>query len=158
MTSQILPGERAATVTVVTRRLETIPGVLFLCIHNSGRSQMAAGWFRHLAGDAVRVLSAGSEPGEAVNPAAVAVMAEVGIDIEGAQPRRWTPEMMADVDVVVSMGCGDECIVVPGTRLLDWELPDPAGQGPDVVRGVRDDIEVRGRSLLDEILDREVAD
>ena len=82
MTSQILPGERAATVTVVTRRLETTPGVLFLCIHNSGRSQMAAGWFRHLAGDAVRVLSAGSEPGEAVNPAAVAVMAEIGIDIE----------------------------------------------------------------------------
>ena len=155
MTSQIVPGERAATVTVVTRRIETTPGVLFLCIHNSGRSQMAAGWLRHLAGDAVRVLSAGSEPGEAVNPAAVAVMAEVGIDIAGAQPRRWTSEMVADVDVVVSMGCGD---VVPGTRLLDWELPDPAGQEPDMVRGVRDDIEVRVRSLLDEILDREVAD
>ena len=147
MTSQIVPGERAATVTVVTRRIETTPGVLFLCIHNSGRSQMAAGWLRHLAGDAVRVL-----------PAAVAVMAEVGIDIAGAQPRRWTSEMVADVDVVVSMGCGDECTVVPGTRLLDWELPDPAGQEPDMVRGVRDDIEVRVRSLLDEILDREVAD
>ena len=142
----------------MTRRFATIPGVLFLCIHNSGRYQMAAGWLRHLAGDAVRVLSAGSEPGKAVNPTAVAVMAEVGIDIAGAQPRRWTPAMVAEVDVVVSMGCGDECPVVPGTRLLDWELPDPAGQGPDLVRGVRDDIEVRVRSLLDEILDREVAD
>ena len=118
---------------------------------------MAAGWLRHLAGDTVRVLSAGSEPGEAVNPAAVAVMAEVGIDIAGAQPRRWTPEMVADVDVVVAMGCGDECIVVPGTRLLDWELADPAGQGPDMVRGVRDDIEVQMRSLLGEIFDLEVA-
>ena len=118
---------------------------------------MAAGWLRHLAGDTVRVLSAGSAPGEAVNPAAVAVMAEVGIDIAGAQPRRWTPEMVADVDVVVAMGCGDECTVVPGTRLLDWELADPAGQWPDMVRGVRDDIEVQVRSLLDEIFDREVA-
>lgn len=117
---------------------------------------MAAGWLRHLAGDTVRVLSAGSEPGEAVNPAAVVVMAEVGIDIAGAQPRRWTPEMVADVDVVVSMGCGDKCPVVSGTRLLDWALTDPAGQGPDMVRGVRDDIEVRVRSLLDEILDRKV--
>ena len=142
----------------MTRRFETTPGVLFLCIHNSGRSQMAAGWLRHLAGDAVRVLSAGSEPGKAVNPTAVAVMAEVGIDIAGAQPRRWTPAMVAEVDVVVSMGWGDECPVVPGTRLLDWELPDPAGQGPDMVRGVRDDIEVQVRLLLDEILDREVAD
>ncbi|MEC9424379.1 MAG: heat-shock protein HtpX, partial [Actinomycetota bacterium] len=119
--------------------------------------QMAAGWLRHLAGDAVRVLSAGSEPSEAVNPAAVAVMAEVGIDIAGAQPRRWTPEMVADVDVVVSMGCGDECTVVPDTRLLDWNLADPAGHGSAVVRGIRDDIELRVRGLLDEILDREVA-
>ncbi len=141
----------------MTRRLETTPGVLFLCIHNSGRSQMAAGWLRHLAGDTVRVLSAGSEPAGSVNPAAVAVMAEVGIDIAGAQPRRWTLEMVADVDIVVSMGCGDECTVVPGVRLLDWDLPDPAGQGRDMVRGVRDDIEVQVRSLLDEIIDREVA-
>ncbi len=118
---------------------------------------MAAGWLRHLAGDTVRVLSAGSEPAGSVNPAAVAVMAEVGIDIAGAQPRRWTLEMVADVDIVVSMGCGDECTVVPGVRLLDWDLPDPAGQGRDMVRGVRDDIEVQVRSLLDEIIDREVA-
>jgi len=116
---------------------------------------MAAGWLRHLAGDTVRVLSAGSAPGEAVNPAAVAVMAEVGIDISRAEPQRWTPEMVADVDVVVSMGCGDECPVLPGTRLLDWALDDPAGHGPDMVRGVRDDVEVRVRALLDELLDRE---
>ncbi len=130
---------------------------MLLCTHNSGRPQMAAGWLHRLAGDTVRVLSAGSEPGEAVNPADVVVMAEVGIDIAGAQPRRWTPEMVADVDVVVAMGFADECIVVPGTRLLDWELADPAGQGPDMVRGVRDDIEVQMRSLLGEIFDLEVA-
>jgi len=129
------------------------PGVLFLCVHNAGRSQMAAGWLRHLAGGSVRVLSAGSAPGEAVNSAAVAVMAEVGIDISRAEPQRWTPEMVVDVDVVVSMGCGDECPVLPGTRLLDWELDDPAGHGPDMVRVVRDDVEARVRALLGELCD-----
>ena len=128
------------------------PGVLFLCVHNAGRSQMGAGWMRHLAGDQVRVLSAGSAPAEMVNPAAVEAMAEVGIDVSGAEPARWPDEMVRDVDVVVSMGCGDECPVLPGTRLLDWELDDPAGQGVEMVRIVRDQIEVRVRALLDELV------
>lgn len=127
------------------------PTVLFLCVHNAGRSQMAAGWLRHLAGDAVRVLSAGSEPADTVNPVAVAAMAEVGIDIAGAQPQRWTDEQLATTDVVVTMGCGDTCPVVPGTRYLDWELTDPAGQGIETVRPIRDDIERRVRGLLDEL-------
>ncbi len=127
------------------------PGVLFLCVHNAGRSQMGAGWMRHLGGDRVRVYSAGSAPADTVNPVAVEVMAEVGIDIGGAQPRRWTEDMVAGVDVVVSMGCGDACPVVPGTRYVDWELVDPAGQGPDTVRVVRDDIESRVRALLAEL-------
>ncbi|MFP5309951.1 MAG: arsenate reductase ArsC [Actinomycetes bacterium] len=112
---------------------------------------MAAGWLRHLAGDAVRVLSAGSEPADTVNPVAVAAMAEVGIDIAGAQPQRWTDEQLATTDVVVTMGCGDTCPVVPGTRYLDWELTDPAGQGIETVRPIRDDIERRVRGLLDEL-------
>ncbi len=127
------------------------PTVLFLCVHNAGRSQMAAGWLRHLAGDAVRVLSAGSEPAATVNPVAVAAMAEVGIDIAGAQPQRWTDEQLATTDVVVTMGCGDTCPVVPGTRYLDWELTDPAGQGIETVRPIRDDIERRVRGLLVEL-------
>ncbi|GGI09003.1 arsenate reductase ArsC [Egicoccus halophilus] len=127
------------------------PTVLFLCVHNAGRSQMAAGWLRTLAGDGVRVLSAGSRPADAVNPAAVEAMQEVGIDIADAQPQRWTDEALASTDVVVTMGCGDECPYVPGTRYLDWELPDPAGQGVEAVRPIRDDIERRVRGLLDEL-------
>ncbi len=128
------------------------PTVLFLCVHNAGRSQMAAGWLRHLAGDRVRVLSAGSTPAPEVNPAAVAAMAEVGIDIATARPRRWTDEELGATDVVVTMGCGDECPFVPGTRYLDWPLPDPAGQGVDAVRPIRDEIERRVRALLDELV------
>jgi arsenate reductase len=128
-----------------------IPTVLFLCVHNAGRSQMAAGWTRHLAGERVEVLSAGSDPADRVNPAAVEAMREVGIDITGHTPRRWTDEILGATDVVVTMGCGDTCPVVPGTRYLDWELDDPAGKPVDAVRPVRDDIEQRVRTLLAEL-------
>lgn len=128
------------------------PTVLFLCVHNAGRSQMAAGWLTHLADGRVRVLSAGSAPAESVNPAAVEAMAEVGIDISGAQPERWTEETVGTSDVIVSMGCGDACPVLPGKRYLDWELEDPAGKGVESVRPIRDEIERRVRALLDELV------
>ena len=124
------------------------PTVLFLCVHNAGRSQMAAGWLRHLAGDAVDVFSGGSEPAETVNPVAVEAMAEVGIDITGHRPRRWNDADLAAADVVVTMGCGDECPFIPGKRYEDWELTDPAGQPIEVVRQVRDQIEARVRDLI----------
>lgn len=124
------------------------PTVLFLCVHNAGRSQMAAGWLRHLAGDRVRVLSGGSNPGDRVNPTAVEAMREVGIDIAGAQPQAWDDQVLDASDVVVTMGCGDSCPVVPGTRYLDWELDDPAGQPLAQVRAVRDVIEHRVRALM----------
>ena len=124
------------------------PAVLFLCVHNAGRSQMAAGWMRHLAGFAVDVFSGGSEPAENVNPTAVAAMAEKGIDISEFQPQRWTDDGVRAADVVVTMGCGDECPFFPGKTYLDWELEDPAGKGIDSVRPIRDDIEQRVRSLL----------
>ena len=131
------------------------PGVLFLCVHNAGRSQIGAGWLRHLAGDRIRVLSAGSSPSETVNPTAVEAMAEVGIDISSNRPQLWTEAMVRDVDVVVSMGCGDECPVYPGTQRLDWQLEDPAGQGMEMVRGVRDEIQTLVEELLEELLDEE---
>jgi len=127
------------------------PTVLFLCVHNAGRSQMAAGWLRELAGDAVHVLSAGSEPADRVNPAAVAVMAEVGIDIASAQPQRWTDEMLGATDVVVTMGCGDTCPVVPGVRYVDWPLTDPAGRPAEDVRPIRDEIAARVRTLMHDL-------
>ena len=129
------------------------PGVLFLCVHNAGRSQMGAGWLRHLAGDRIRVLSAGSAPSEAMNPTAVEAMAEAGVDISSNRPQLWTEAMVRDVDVVVSMGCGDECPVYPGTRRLDWQLEDPAGQGVEMVRGVRDKIRILVGELLEDLLD-----
>jgi arsenate reductase len=128
------------------------PSVLFVCVHNAGRSQMAAGWLRRLAGDAVEVRSAGSLPGDQVNPAAVAAMAEVGIDIAGQQPKVLTPDAVQAADVVVTMGCGDACPVFPGKRYLDWALDDPAGQGVTAVRPIRDEIEARVRALLAELL------
>ena len=124
------------------------PSVLFLCVHNAGRSQMAAGLLRHLAGDAIEVLSAGSNPGDGVNPAAVAAMAERGIDISSAVPRRWLDSDLERVDVVVTMGCGDECPYVPGTVYDDWPLEDPAGRGVGAVRPIRDEIEVKVRDLM----------
>ncbi len=124
------------------------PAVLFLCVHNAGRSQMAAGWLRHLAGDDIDVFSGGSSPGTDTNPAAIAAMAEVGIDISSYTPQRWTDAMVQTADVVVSMGCGDTCPVYPGKRYEDWELTDPNGQPLDIVRGVRDDIRDRVRTLM----------
>ena len=127
------------------------PTVLFLCVHNAGRSQMAAGWTRELAGDAVTVLSGGSEPADQINPTAVEVMAEVGIDITSQVPQRWSDETLEAADVVITMGCGDTCPVYPGKRYLDWQLDDPAGKGAADVRPIRDDIEQRVRGLLTEL-------
>ncbi|TVR22684.1 MAG: arsenate reductase ArsC [Nitriliruptor sp.] len=127
------------------------PTVLFLCVHNAGRSQMASGWLRHLAGDRVQVLSGGSAPAETINPSAVEAMAEKGIDITDQYPKPWTDETVGVADVIVSMGCGDACPVLPGKRYLDWELEDPAGKGVDSVRPIRDDIEQRVRRLMDEL-------
>lgn len=127
------------------------PIVLFLCTHNAGRSQMAMGFFAHLAGDRASVFSGGSEPADNVNAAAVAAMAEVGIDIAHEHPRRWTDEIVEAADVVVTMGCGDTCPYFPGKRYENWELADPAGLGVEAVRPIRDDIERRVRGLLEDL-------
>ena len=124
------------------------PAVLFLCVHNAGRSQMAMGFFSHLAGDSAVAWSGGSEPAAEVNPAAVAAMREVGVDISGEFPKPWTDEVVRAADVVVTMGCGDACPVFPGKRYVDWTLADPAGLGVEAVRPIRDDIEQRVRGLL----------
>nr|CAA9309963.1 MAG: Arsenate reductase thioredoxin-coupled [uncultured Nocardioidaceae bacterium] len=128
------------------------PSVLFVCVHNAGRSQMAAAFLSHLAEGAVEVRSAGSEPADQVNPAAVAAMAEVGIDISAQSPKILTTESVRDSDVVITMGCGDTCPIFPGKRYLDWELEDPAGKGVDAVRPIRDDIEQRVQELLRELI------
>lgn len=127
------------------------PSVLFVCVHNAGRSQMAAAFLTHLAGDRVEVRSAGSAPADKVNPAVVEAMKEVGIDISAETPKVLTTEAVQTSDVVITMGCGDTCPVFPGKRYLDWQLPDPAGQGVEAVRPIRDEIEKRVRDLLDEI-------
>lgn len=124
------------------------PGVLFLCTHNAGRSQMALGFFNTLAGGQAVGYSGGSAPADRVNPAAAAAMAERGIDITGEQPKCWTEAMLEEVDVVVTMGCGDTCPFIPGKRYEDWALADPAGQPIEAVRAVRDEIEARVRQLL----------
>ena len=124
------------------------PAVLFVCVHNAGRSQMAAGWLRELAGDRIDVFSAGSEPAESINPAAVEVMAEEGIDIAGAEPRILTTDAVRQADVVTTMGCGDACPIFPGKRYEDWELTDPAGLPTAEVRAVRDDIKARVQHLI----------
>jgi arsenate reductase len=122
--------------------------VLFLCVHNAGRSQMALGWFEHLARGRATAWSGGSEPASEVNPAAVAAMAEVGIDITREHPKRWTDEIVRAADIVVTMGCGDECPFFPGKRYEDWALDDPAGRGVDAVRPIRDEIRERVAELL----------
>jgi arsenate reductase len=127
------------------------PTVLFLCVHNAGRSQMALGFFQHLAGDRAVGWSGGSEPGIEVNPSAVEAMRERGINIAGEYPKLWTDEVVRAADVVVSMGCGDACPVFPGKRYVDWELDDPAGKSLAEVRPVRDEIERRVRQLLEEL-------
>ena len=128
-----------------------LASVLFVCVHNAGRSQMAAGFLSHLAGDRVEVRSAGSIPGDQVNPAAVEAMNEVGVDISGAKPRVLTTEAVQASDFVITMGCGDACPIFPGKRYEDWDLEDPAGLGVEAVRSIRDEIERRVRGLLDEL-------
>jgi len=127
---------------------DTTPSVLFVCVHNAGRSQMAAGFLRELAGDRVHVLSAGSIPADQINPTAVQAMAEVGIDIASQQPKVLTTEAVQDSDVVITMGCGDACPYFPGKRYEDWKLDDPAGQGIEPVRVIRDDIRRRVEKLI----------
>ncbi|MEU7779013.1 arsenate reductase ArsC [Micromonospora parva] len=127
------------------------PSVLFVCMHNAGRSQMAAGWLRHLAGDAVEVRSAGSAPAETVNPAAVEAMREVGIDITDQTPKLLEYATAETSDVIVTMGCGDTCPVFPGKRYEDWKLDDPAGKGVESVRPIRDEIRTRVENLLSDL-------
>jgi arsenate reductase (thioredoxin) len=127
------------------------PSVLFLCVHNAGRSQMAAAWLKHLSGDRVDVFSGGSEPADTVNPAAIAAMAEVGIDIGAEFPKPWTNEIVRAADVVITMGCGDACPVYPGKRYEDWVLDDPEGLGLDGVRPIRDEIRGRVEKLVAEM-------
>ena len=128
------------------------PAVLFVCVHNAGRSQIAAGYLTALANGRIEVRSAGSMPGDQVNPVAIAAMAEVGIDITTEFPKPWTDEIVRAADVVVTMGCGDACPLFPGKRYEDWELEDPAGKGIDTVRRVRDDIRGRVETLIGELL------
>ncbi len=130
---------------------ETKPSVLYVCVHNAGRSQMAAAYTIHLSGGAVEVRSAGSEPADQVNPSAVAAMAEEGIDITAETPKVLTTEAVQESDVVITMGCGDTCPIFPGKRYEDWELEDPAGKGVESVRPIRDEIRGRVTTLLNEL-------
>ncbi|MEO6470722.1 MAG: arsenate reductase ArsC [Aeromicrobium sp.] len=132
--------------------MTTKPSVLFVCIHNAGRSQMAAGFLTALSNGAVEVRSAGSMPADQINPAAVEVMAEVGIDIASEQPKVLTEDAVKDSDVVITMGCGDECPYFPGKRYEDWELDDPAGQGVQAVRPIRDEIRSRVEALISSLV------
>ncbi|MEV0351540.1 arsenate reductase ArsC [Nonomuraea sp. NPDC050680] len=128
------------------------PSVLFVCVHNAGRSQMAAGWLRHLAGDRIEVRSAGSAPADHINPVAVEAMREVGIDITDQQPKILTVDAVEASDAVITMGCGDACPIFPGKRYEDWKLDDPAGQGIDAVRAIRDQIKERVGKLTADLL------
>lgn len=132
----------------------TTPAVLFVCVHNAGRSQVAAGWMRQLAGDRIDVLSGGSEPADSLNSGVVEAMAEVGIDITAELPMPWTDEIVRAVDVVVTMGCGDACPLFPGKRYVDWELEDPSGRSLAEIRPNRDQIEWRVRTLMAEVVVR----
>jgi len=132
----------------------TRPSVLFVCVHNAGRSQMAAGLLSHLAGDRIEVRSAGTEPADRINPAAVAAMNEIGIDITAATPKVLTADTVETSDVVITMGCGDTCPYFPGVSYRDWKLDDPAGQPVEAVRRIRDDIAERVKELVEELLNR----
>jgi protein-tyrosine-phosphatase len=147
-----------ALVRLETPKADLNPSVLFLCVHNAGRSQMAAGFMRHLAGPNVDVFSGGSEPATSLNQAAVAAMAEQGIDISRELPQPWADEIVRAADVIVTMGCGDACPLYPGKRYVDWELDDPAGKPVEEVRSIRDEIEGRVRELLSELGVEPVAD
>jgi arsenate reductase (thioredoxin) len=151
LTNVIVSSSKPAATAAPFTESKT-PSVLFLCVHNAGRSQMAAGFMRSLSQGAINVLSAGSNPGAALNPMAIEAMHEVGIDITAATPQRWTTEMLQETDVIVSMGCGDECPVYPGTTTVEWALEDPAGQDLAFVRTVRDQIEQQVRALIAELL------
>ena len=129
-----------------------VPSVLFVCVHNAGRSQMAQGWLTHYAGDRIEVRSAGSEPADQINPIALTVMAEVGIDITHQHPKILAVDAVRDSDTVITMGCGDTCPIFPGKRYEDWDLPDPAGQGIDAVRPIRDQIRTRVEALVNDLL------
>ena len=133
----------------------TKPAVLFVCVHNAGRSQMAAGFLRELAGDRIEVRSAGSLPADEINPVAVAAMAEVGVDIAGEQPKVLTTDAVRESDVVITMGCGDACPIFPGKRYEDWVLEDPAGKGVEAVRPIRDEIRRRVEALIAKLIPAE---
>jgi arsenate reductase len=140
-----------ALARVEGKSTDTRPMVVFLCVQNAGRSQMAAGWLQHLAGDEVEVFSGGSNPASEVNPAAIAAMAEIGIDISSEFPKPWTDEVVQAANVVVTMGCGDSCPIFPGTRYMDWEVGDPAGLPVEQVRPIRDEIGERVRGVMAEL-------
>jgi arsenate reductase len=144
----LLSSSSGATMTAAA----SVPSVLFVCVHNAGRSQMAAGFLRDIAGDRVEVRSAGSMPADEINPIAVEAMAELGIDITAEQPKVLTTEAVQASDVVITMGCGDACPFFPGKRYEDWKLDDPAGQGIDAVRPIRDDIRARIERLVRELV------
>jgi len=129
----------------------TVPSVVFLCVHNAGRSQMAAGWAESLGGDRLEVFSGGSDPASEVNRVAVEAMREVGIDIKGERPKRWSDDVIRAADVIITMGCGDSCPIFPGKRYEDWDVEDPAGQDVEHVRPIRDDIESRVKALLTQL-------
>lgn len=140
-----------ALARVEGKSTSTTPMVVFLCVHNAGRSQIAAGWAQHLAGDSIELFSGGSDPASRINPSAVAAMAEIGIDISSEFPKPWTDEIVRAADVIVTMGCGDACPIFPDKRYLDWDVADPAGLPLEEVRPIRDDIGERVRALLGEL-------
>ncbi len=150
--SERFARERLVAMTRVEAVAKGKPGVLFLCVHNAGRSQMAAGWLRSIAGDRVEVFTGGSEPAAALNPVVVEAMAEAGVDIHEEFPKPWTDEVVRAVDVVIAMGCGDVCPVYPGKSYVDWELNDPEGMSLEGVRQVRDELRNRVQSLAHELL------
>lgn len=151
LTQPLVPTSKLASPQGRTMSSTPVASVLFVCIHNAGRSQMAAGFLRHLAGDRVEVRSAGSVPGDRINPSAVAAMAELGIDISDQKPKVLTPEAARASDYIITMGCGDACPYFPGKTYLDWQLEDPAGQGVEAVRPIRDEIKGLIEGLVAEI-------
>ena len=152
--SERFARERLSAMLDTERGADTPPSVLFLCVHNAGRSQMAAGFLRTSAHDGIRVYTGGSEPGSELNPVVVEAMAEVGIDISEEFPKPWTEEVVRAVDVIVAMGCGDVCPVYPGTRRVEWDLDDPEGQPIEVVRRIRDAIKGHVDGLAQELLEQ----